>query len=481
MITVRLLKTAAIGILILSAISGCGTQTVEEMDGAEDRPRSISFMTNVGLKPDEGFQSWIQEYTRQTGIELDFTYTNTNDYYSNLKLRAAVGNEPDVFAVGGDRLSVYALNGKLFDMTELVKNSQVIQHIEPEFIDSITLDGRIYGIPLERGGGTVTYIRKDWLDELGLQAPTNYDEFINVLREFKKYDKDIIPFTAAGFVTEQAEYYLSQFYQDATPEFTLNADGKWVDGMLEPNMVPALIRMREAYSEGLIDSEIITNKTSTCRNKWYEGKVGVFNYWTGNWAVSLEDRLKENVETAQVEPILPIKECSYIERIPSVLCISATCPNPEEVFRHFIEYAADGTEGSMLFQHGVKDVHYKIDDDGKVIPKEKQKAEEKYEKAFISPVLTTTPIQTEGYEFPLDERITKSLEIFYNNYEEALIIPASEKLCEVNEELVQLREKTISDIVYGQTSIEEGLKYYKEQAQTLGMAEIISELNSNKG
>ena len=42
-------------------------------------------------------------------------------------------------------------------------------------------------------------------------------------------------------------------------------------------MKAALQRMQDAYKEGLIDKEVVTNKTSTCRDK-FAGNVGVFNY-----------------------------------------------------------------------------------------------------------------------------------------------------------------------------------------------------------
>lgn len=85
-----------------------------------------------------------------------------------------------------------------------------------------------------------------------------------------------------GIVSDQAEYYLREFYQDASPEFIKDEEGFWIDGMTQPSMVDAVERMRTAYAEGLINLEIVTNKISTYRDKWYAGNVGVFTYWASN-------------------------------------------------------------------------------------------------------------------------------------------------------------------------------------------------------
>ena len=474
------LKMVIMSMMLMGMVSGCGTLNLQN-EGQASEIEVIHFATNVGLKPEDGFENWVQEYTNQTGVDLEFDYTDTNEYYSDLEVGFVSGNVPDVFMVSGDRLPMYALNDDLYDLTDLVQNSEYVKNIESELIDSIKVNGKIFGVPLERGGGAITYIRKDWLNQLGLDEPTNYEEFIEVLRAFKTLGDDVIPFTAPGFVADHAEYYLGQFYQDATPNFVLNESGEWVDGMLQANIIPALERLKSAYAEGLIDPEIMTNKTSTCRNKWYLGNVGVFNYWAGNWAVSLEDRLKRNVNTAEVVAIPPISESCYIERLANVISISSKCKQPEEVFKYFIEYAADRGKGSMLFQHGVENRHYKVDESGKVIANVKQnKKDEVYEKAFISPVLTTTPIQLEGYSFRVDERVERSLDIFYDNCTKSTIMPDSEYLSQISSEVIELKERTIIQIIADQISIEEGIKQYRKQAAAIGVQEALKELNKNK-
>lgn len=443
------------------------------------KPDSLKFAINVGLKVEDGFDKWREEYINKTGINLEFEFIESNDYYQKIEFLFASGNTADVFAVGNDKLAVYAGQGALLDITEMVENSAVLSKIDDELIDSVRVNGKLYGVPIESGGGTVTYVRQDWLDQLGIQAPTTYNEFIHMLRQFKTLGDDIIPFTAPGLVADQAEFYLREFYQDASPEFIKNSKGKWVDGMTEPNMVAALQRMRDAYAEGLIDLEVVTNKTSTCRDKWYAGKVGAFTYWAGNWYTSLETRVQENVPEAKATPIAPIKETYYIKRVPAVLSVSSLSQNPEAAFKYLIEYANDGGEGSTLFQHGVEGLHFKYEASGKVIAEPKlTKPEEILEKAFVSPVLAAVKIQTPGYSFDVDERIPKSNAILDAYSKQAEIVPVSDELSKINEELLKEKEKTVVAIVMGQISIKDGLAQYKVSAENLGIAQVIEELNA---
>lgn len=43
----------------------------------------------------------------------------------------------------------------------------------------------------------MTYVRKDWLDRLGMDVPTTYDEFIEMLTRFKnEIPECTAPYTA---------------------------------------------------------------------------------------------------------------------------------------------------------------------------------------------------------------------------------------------------------------------------------------------
>jgi putative aldouronate transport system substrate-binding protein len=329
---------------------------------------------------------------------------------------------------------------------------------------------------MAKGNGTITYVRGDWLEEAGLDAPKNYDEFINMLRAFKNRGNGTIPLTAAGLINSETPYdiYLREFYQDAVPDFYKDASGKYVDGFSEPAMVAAITRMRDAYAEGLIDAEVTTNKTSTCRDKLGSGLVGAFNYWAGMWAPKLERTLNKGYLT----PIPPIEETEYIERVPTALAMTIYADKKAAVFEHFLMYGHDGGEGQMLFTHGVKDKHYIIKDDGsyEALPYYEDPSTP-VEKSMFAPELSYTDWDD---PFPVDERVSNSLEIFQNNREFATVPIVTDAISENLADLQVVKEQVISSAVTGKWIVDEAMEYYSTKGAYYVNA-ILDDLNSSEG
>lgn len=465
-------------ILIMAVgLVGCNKSTAQDNDKVDEggKPEKIKFTINVGLKDGDELK-WKKEYERLTGITLEYSGPITGtQYYTSLDMSLSNKTAPDVFNLGGGMLATYVGKGAVADLTELFEKSFLKDRIDPAVMESVTIDGKIYGIPFENGGGTITYIREDWLKECGLDVPTNYEEFIQMLKAFKAKYPDKIPFTAPTLYENKAYMYLREFYQDANPDF-VQVNGRWVDGMSLGNMEAALQRLQDAYTSGLIDIEAVTNTTTSCRDKWFAGEVGVFTYWAGTWAISMEDRLIENVPEASVIQLPAIEEASYVVRVPAVTCISSAIDNVEEVFQYFIEYMHDGGEGQLLFESGVENVHYKIEGNTLIQLPRENIVDEVYQKAFIAPFLRVTDLKDE-LTIDYDERIVSSNEILKKKSQQLVITPESETYLKHSEEIDKLKETVISKIVTGVTSVEEGLVFYKKEVEKLQMATILLEMN----
>ena len=470
-------------VMSMTVLAGCGGKSSSATAASADnaaKPDKISWYINVGLNTNQKYQEWKDEFTKKTGIQLDYTPMNNNDYKQNLELAFASKKAPDVFNLSGaDDLPRYAAQGALADLTDLVKASGLITPENKSVWDSVTINGKIYGVPWEANAGTVTYVRKDWLDKLGLKVPTNYEEYTNMLRAFKTLPECKTPFTGAKLYEDGAVTYLKDFYQDANPELTKVGD-KWVDGMEQDNFKAAAQRLKDAYGEGLIDTEIITNTTSSARDKWYAGSVGVFNYWAGTWNVSLEDRLKANVPSAQVVAIPAIKETKYNIRVPAVTCISKDSKNVAGVFKYFLQYMHDGGEGQQLFENGVEGIHYKQDGDHVSLLPNPENPKELLPNVMTPAYCHLTPLKDKTKSIAYDERVNTSDDILAKNGVQQIPMPVSKKLTKINQDLIKLKAKTIASIVMGKTSIDEGLATYKSEAKNLGVDDVLAEMNSSK-
>jgi putative aldouronate transport system substrate-binding protein len=433
------------------------------------KQKSITIMVDgTWLGPDDGEEIPEKGFEAITGIDLIINHPPHNEYKQKLDLAFTTGDIPDVFVVYPLQYIRYATAGALYEMTEFYENSKMKNNMSnQEIIDACRINGKLYGIPHHRGNGTLTYVRGDWLEKLGLDPPKDYAEFIEMLRAFKHKNpdglkpNDVIPITGPGLANDgyPMDIYLREFYQHATPDY-VEKNGKWVDGMLEPNMKDALRRMRDAYAEGLIDPEIITNKTSTCRNKFYSGIVGAFNYWAGYWNDRLYVNTKPNVPHVKVVGIPAIKESFYVERPPGILCMSSKVKDPKAIFDNFFELINDMGEGQNNFTFGVEGESYIEKDGVKEFLPRKLNPDRAYDKVFIDPSLVVTKWAP---KFKKDPLTAPSLEMFRKyNVQYGLPNP-SEELGKLQKEIIAIKMSYISKIVYGDLTIEGGLKKYTNE------------------
>jgi putative aldouronate transport system substrate-binding protein len=429
------------------------------------KPTTIVMTTDTFLKPEDGMAQWQEKFKAQTGVELKITQLVHNQYYEKLNLQFASNEIPDALEIGGTALNTYANKGALYDMTKLVQNSEVLKNVDKKYKEVLSVNGKIYALPVNAGGGCITYVRKDWLDKAGLQAPKTYDEFINMLKAFKKID-GAIPYSAAGLISDDASVpasmYLREFYQDAVPDFT-QVNGKWVDGMLQPNMKDALKRLKEAYDAGLIDKEIITNKTSSVRDKFYAGKVGVMAYWAGDWNRQMEINLQKAVKDGKILALPAIEGVKYYERSPVGIAISKNAKNPEGVFKYLLEYMHDGGEGETIFTEGFKDWSYEVKDGKNVKKPGLSDPKLPFPKIYEAPEFTITGRKS---VVDLDSRVSTSLDTFKKSAVLVPTLPVSDAYSKAASNLLKLKQEVISKIVYGQMTIDEGLAKYEKESKT---------------
>lgn len=449
------------------------------------KPSKIVLMTSIfDMSEENGKQKFLDKYKELTGIELEIIQPPHNQYAEKVNLAFASGDIPDVFLSPNYSSFVkYIADGALYDITDLVEASEPMMTINQKLLDGVRVDGRLYGFPEDLGNGCATMVREDWLTKVGLKAPTNYEEYLNMLRAFTFNDpdgngkNDTKGVTAGGLEDiTGAHLYLLDFLHDAVPNFQLK-DGKWVDGFQQPEMVKALERISAAYKEGLIDQDIVTNKTSTSREKVINGEIGATTYWAGQWNFNLDRDAKKVNPNAKIITIPAIQEVTYINRVPGQHCISSASENPEGVFKYFLEYAHDGAEGQTLFTQGVEGVTYEIKDGKGVMLPLLSDPTKKFTKTMLNPAIPSVPFKNPI--FPVEPLVAESAKIFEAKMVQADSLLITDTSVKMSADIVQLRSSTFSKIMMGEVSVEKGLEEYKTKANgEFQMEKILSEMNA---
>lgn len=469
--------TLILAVAILASVSLAAKKEVP-------KPKKIvAFLDTISIK-ESGQDEFIKEYKKFTGIDLEIIQPPHNQYNEKLRLAFAAGEIPDVVEVAEVHYVNYSSEGAFVDLEPFIKKSEICKKIDPKNFESVRVGGKIYGYPKEKGDGPVTYVRKDWLDKLGMKAPKDWSEYYKLMKAFTLNDpdqngkNDTYGMTAPGPTGDNeisfANNYYRDIYQDANPEFE-KVDGKWRDGFSQPSIKPALERFRQVYQEKLIDPEIFTNKTSTCREKFQSGKAGFFTYWYGLWMTKLERDLRKNLgDKVSIISIPAIKGSYYQARVPGVLAIPVGNKNPEGVFTYFLDYSHDGGQGQMLFVHGVEGVHWEKKNGEYVKLPLLFNPTALYTKNFYNIETVMTPWKD---PFPIDERIITSRDNFMKSYRQASLAPVPESRKKIDQELFNLKNDILGKVLLGEVTVDQGLARYKKESEALGLKKVLADMN----
>ena len=472
-----------LAVILFVSAGGQDTRSGTAATGGQvTKPREIFAVADTGFGDDSQVERIAQYFTEKTGIRLRVLKPPHNEYATKLNLQLFSGDVPDIMEVGSNDYLSYVSQDALFPMRDLIFSYRPFQQVDSSFFEALAVRGEIYGIQKEIGNGSVTYLRKDWLDKLGLQVPKTYNEFINVLRAFTNNDpdgngrKDTVGYISASI----SNGYTQDFFQGAYMGFRKNAQGRWVDGMGEEVMYQALERMAAAYREGLIEPDIFTLSTADARTKFYSGGAGAFSYWAGAWAGTIDIELKRNNPNASVVAMPPVGNYKFFNRLAPIIALTVhgNAKNPRGVFEYMIKYMFDLGEGQTWATHGVEGFTYKFEG-GNMVPLPSPQTPDVVPSqpggGWLNSALRFTPFN-DPFKVRADAAYTQQL-FLDNSFTEQLVPPVT-SFVRNEPDLRLLRAETIAKAMRGPQSVREVHDEYKTKARTYGVDETLRELNN---
>ncbi len=340
-------------------------------------PKEFTIFLNFNNMPfNSQWPTW-QEAARRTNVSLKgiIPQTNSNEEEA-FNLMLSSGDLADV--IGYKDVAVIeqlGRDGGVIALNDLIDkyapNIKAYMEKDPQFAAACySLDGNIYMIPKNQELVSAEYwwIRKDWLDKLGLEIPQNVDEMYTVLSAFRNQDpngngiKDEVPlFDRAGWKMPDEYLYL----WDTSTEF-YPRNGKIVFEPLDENFPIGVKNIVKWYKEGLIDPEIFTRGPKG-RDILLSGDLGgVTHDWVsaGNYNTTLTKSIP-NFEMVAFAPPAD-QNGNRIERVmryPGAgWSISSSCKDPVTLIKFFDYMFTD--DGYTLMNWGIEGQTYYIGEDG---------------------------------------------------------------------------------------------------------------------
>lgn len=328
----------------------------------------------------------------QTGITIKFQHpaAGADQAKEQFNLIVADGNLPDIMEwqwvkmyPGGPEKAIK--DGVIIPLNDIIDqycpNLRKYLTENPDVDKMIkTDDGNYFAFPFIRGEDKLRYtvggfIRKDWLDELGLEVPTTVDEWHTVLTAFKekKGTEAPISFDWANFKQSNPIAFAYKVGAANSTWFILDDGGKVAFAPAQAEYKDYLMTMNQWYQEGLIDKDIATLNGDQVTAKMTSDKSGASVGWAASrMQVFMTSAQKTNPDYLLVPTPIPTlekgaaPEYGYMEnKFPDVAAaITSSCKNVELAAR-LLDYGYSDA-GHNLFNYGIEGVSYEMKD-GKAV------------------------------------------------------------------------------------------------------------------
>ena len=383
-------------VLGLAACGGGGVQA----RGDENQTEFLIVGGMSALSSGNDSNPVLVELAEKAGVEIEWDLMSDS---LGEKVGVLIGGNqlPDAFiAVGFSQNDImeYGEDGTFIDLTpyitpEIMPNLYAILEKHPDIKAGITqADGGIYGLPSGELMGTAaigatddlsiyavpefSMINKTWLDELGLDIPTNLTELHDVLVAFRDNEMGgagTVPMSTGfdqwcwGQEIFYAGFGFTNFTSDICFDLLAKPDGTVEFVCATEPYRDAVTYFHDWYAEGLMDLEMFSQSTSQLIAKVSQGRVGVTTWWEINEIAG--DHADDFVF---LPPMFGPVGTPYentrnltIRSGPGVtsgnLNVTSACGNPEGLLKYFDQWY--DPEVVMQLQYGPIGIYFTEKDD----------------------------------------------------------------------------------------------------------------------
>ena len=271
--------------LAMSVVSGCGNKEAETSGEGKNKievwmPLTAAVST---LYSSQGETPLAKALSEATGTEVEYIHPAGASLGEQFNIIIASDDMPDVMQYywntypGGASKAIE--DGVIIDLNTVkdkIPNyaKYLSENKEIRALTS-TVKGELPFFAFVRGDESLLVsqgiaMRKDWLDDLGLEAPETIEEFENVLRQFKEKKGAKAPLFA------NLSTFTNGFFTGAfnTKFSYYNDNGKIKYGPLEPEFKEFVALMNKWCKEGLLDPESFTLDAAKQDSNLLNGTTG---------------------------------------------------------------------------------------------------------------------------------------------------------------------------------------------------------------
>lgn len=192
----KVLAVAMAAMMTLS-VAACGSKSSDEGKSKSGDSKDAKLTVAIWDSNQEaGLKEIMNDFTEETGVEVDIQVTPWSDYWTMLEAATQGGDMPDVFWMHSDQISTYAAyDDILLNLSDKIEKSDKIDlENYPENLVSIyqNEDGDQLAVPKDIDTCAVWYNKK-MFDEAGIAYPTadwTWEDFREIAKKLTNPEKN---------------------------------------------------------------------------------------------------------------------------------------------------------------------------------------------------------------------------------------------------------------------------------------------------
>lgn len=272
------------------------TYTLGQMSGTNN-----SNLPDGNTYEDNAYTRYLKKILN---IQNENIYMESEDRYDEfINILIKDQTLPDVLVIS-DRgmLKELVENDLVEDLTEVYQNctskriKEMFESYGSGLLESVKFDGKLMAIPetVTDHGPRLMWLRKDWIDELGLEEPKTLEDAFDIVEAFVQNrmgtaegeepvglvcDTDLVGSTSSSYSVDPV---FDKF--GASPRKWINQNGEIVYGSVTEETRNALSYLHELYERGVLDQNFALRAQNNLRDLVVSGKCGAFFglWWTPN-------------------------------------------------------------------------------------------------------------------------------------------------------------------------------------------------------
>ncbi|MDX8045178.1 extracellular solute-binding protein [Gracilibacillus sp. S3-1-1] len=488
-----------LGIVVLLVITACSSDNNASSDSSssgEEAGNSFTIMANLHT-PEVPNDKILDKVNEITGKEVDIQWVPDSNYEDRLNTAFATNSLPEAVFLKNQASFIQFReaieDGQFWEVGQYLEQFENLSKLKDTVLDNTNVDGKLYtlyqGRPLSSQG---LIYRKDWADNLGLDAPTTTDEFMEMARAFTEDDPNENGEDDTFGLTDRSDLIYGAFKTVAswfgTPNNWGEKDGELLPEFMFDEYKQTMDFFKEMYDNGYINQDFpVTSKTDQ-QEFFKNGTAGMYVGSMGDVVSINNDAIQINEEVlfdVQNEIAGPDGEFGVwsIPGYGSLVMFPKSSVESEEELLNILDFFDQlmTPEVANLTYWGIEGEHYEVVDD-KALPSDDKSLTDSEVKPYMS-IGIGEPETNGRYESQFDYDVKEKAEELTKDNENHLIEDPSVSLYSetyVNDG-ARLQE-IITDATYNyiigqldEAGFEDAIESWKSQ----GGEDIIEEYNAS--